>query len=141
MALTFSTPSTRCRGNNPRFNDARVVDRKYARRNPRGPDRPRSAVAYRLPKLRAPRLPFDGVIATISIDTSAATAVTTEVQRLRRAEHTNAISTLRHSRRLHQSQQSDVPRKKVGHMTATCKDRRLLKLTLAKPEPSSHDSA
>ena len=36
---------------------------------------------------------------------------------------------------LHQGQRSDVPRKKAGHMTATCNDRRQLKLTLAKPEP------
>ena len=42
---------------------------------------------------------------------------------------------------LHQGQRSDVPRKKAGHMTATCNDRRQLKLTLAKPEPSTHDNA
>jgi hypothetical protein len=40
-----------------------------------------------------------------------------------------------------EGQRSDVLRKKAGHMTATCKDRRQLKITLAKQEPSTHDSA
>jgi hypothetical protein len=41
---------------------------------------------------------------------------------------------------LHQGQRSDVPRKQAGHMTATCDDQHLLRLTLAQTEPSTHDS-
>ena len=40
---------------------------------------------------------------------------------------------------LHQGQRSDVPRKQAGHMTATCDDQHLPRLTLAQTEPSTHD--
>lgn len=44
-------------------------------------------------------------------------------------------------RGLHQGQRSYPPRQQAGHMTATCNDQHQIKSTLAKQEPSTHDSA